>query len=68
MQTDAVEGRKDAFEVSKRAIEVTPDMIEAGCNALSRFFVFELDQPEVIVTYVFLEMIAARETMAVPYG
>ena len=37
-------------------IEITPEMIEAGCEAISRYFCFELDDPEKVVCAVFSAM------------
>lgn len=42
-------------------IELTPAMIEAGCDIIARFFSFELDDPEKVVSSVFLAMSEAAK-------
>jgi len=37
-------------------LTITPEMLEAGADTLSRFFSFDLDDPEKIVAAVFVAM------------
>jgi hypothetical protein len=62
------ESRLDSVEAGAPAkeIEITPEMIEVGCEAISRFFSFELDDPERVVSSVFSAMAMASPSTRVP--
>ena len=58
---DSLVSSKDLGEAGAPVdeIEITPKMIEAGENAISRFFGWELDSSEKIVCAVFSAMMEA---------
>ena len=47
---------------SAKDIEITPEMVEAGADAIQRFFSFELERPERIAASVFSAMSAVAPT------